>query len=207
MAHLVAMEPWGAVDLDTTEGRVFVQQDWYYVWSNVPPANDWSLGEKRNFHNTLDRHIWAQWSDRLRIYPSGNHELARQFRTNGLRLTFDVRWITVPGHWTVNVRKLVAGGNYRSNVSFGTRVIELDSEDLTAHTVANAAGKQAPRFRTGPHEFGHTLRNPDEYGQRAANLADTQSVMNIGRQMRPRHAQLIVDTLRRLVPACSFRAI
>jgi hypothetical protein len=206
MAHLVAMEPWGAVDLDTTEGRVFVQQDWYYNWSNVAPASAWSLAEKRNFHNTLDRHIWAQWSDRLRIFPSGNNELARRFGTNGLRLTFDVRWITVRGHWTVNVRKLVPGGSYRSNVSFGTRVIELDSEDLTAHPVANAAGKQAAKFRTGPHEFGHTLRNPDEYGQGAANLADTQSVMNIGRQMRPRHAQLIVEVLRKLVPACSFRA-
>jgi hypothetical protein len=206
MGHLVAREPWGVVDLGTTDGRVFVQQDWFYIWSVVPPASPWTHPEKQHFHNTLDRHVWAQWSDRLRIYPTGAHELARRFGTSGLRLTFDVHWVTRPGHWTVTVRKLVPGGNYRSNVTFATRTIELDSEDLTPHVAANDAGQTGAGFRTGPHEFGHTIRNPDEYNRGAANLADTTSVMNIGQQLRPRHAQLITETLHKLVPACMFRA-
>lgn len=206
MGHLVAKEPWGTVDLNTTEGRVFVQQDWYYVWTTVGAVSPWTTPEKRHFHNTLDRHIWGQWSDRLRIYPSGAHDLARRFGASGMRLTFDVRWVTGRGHWTVTVRKLVPGGSYRSNVTFASRTIELDSEDLKAHGVANAAGKNTTGFRTAPHEFGHTIGVDDEYNAGSVNLADTQSVMNIGRQLRSRHAQLIVDTLRRLTPACAFRA-
>jgi hypothetical protein len=206
MGHLVAREPWGVVDMDTSEGRVFVQQDWYYVWRVEPPARRWTLADQRQFHNTLDRQIWRQWSDRLRLYPSGAHDLARRFGARGMRLTFDIRWVTRPGHWTVNVRKLVPGGSYRSNVSFATRVIELDSNDLTPHNVANAAHQGTTGFRTGPHEFGHTMQNPDEYNHGSANLADTHSVMNIGQQLRSRHVQLIVDALRRLVPVCTFRA-
>jgi hypothetical protein len=208
MGHLVSTQLWGVLDLDTTKGIVVVRQDWHYTWNVVAPASAWTLAEKRHFHNTLDRQIWGQWSNRLRIYPSGHHDLARRFGVSGMQLTFDVRWVTRSGQWSVNVRKLVPGGSYVSNVDFANRVIELDSEDLTPHAVVNKAGQQASGFRTVPHEFGHALgtANKDEYKKGSPYLADTKSILNIGRQVRSRHAQLVVDTLHRLVPTCTFRA-
>jgi hypothetical protein len=208
MGHLVAREPWGTVDLNTTEGRVWVQQNWLYTWTVNPGATAWTIAQKRHFHNTLDRQVWAGWSDRTRVRVAGAGDLARRFAAGGLRLTFDVHWVLASGHWSVRVRKLPAGSNpttFISNVSFTTRQIELDSADLASYVPTNAAGASRT-FRAAPHEFGHTFNNPDEYNAGSPNLVDTNSIMNIGHQVRPRHLTLLLGTLNRLVPGCVFSA-
>ena len=208
MGHLVAREPWGTVDLNTTEGRVWVQQDWFYTWTVNPGAAAWTTTQKQEFHNTLDRQVWAGWSDRIRVRVAGPGEFARRFAGAGLRLTFDVHWVLAAGHWSVRVRKLPAGSNpttFISNVSFTTRQIELDSADLAAYAASNAAGASRT-FRAGPHEFGHTFKNPDEYNAGSPNLVDTSSIMNIGTQVRPRHLTLLLTTLGRLMPGLTFTA-
>lgn len=206
MGHLVAREAWAVIDLNTTEGRVWVQEDWQYTWTVMPGARPWTIEQKRHFHNTLDRQVWANWSDRVKIRVAGDHDLARRFGTHGMRLTFDIHWVTKPGHWSVSVRKMPPGSDptsFISNVTFSTRKIELDSADLDSYEPQNAAG-QSRRFFAGPHEFGHTMDNPDEYNADSPQLADTDSIMNIGNQLRPRHLHLIEDALHGLVPACTF---
>jgi hypothetical protein len=234
MSHIVSRQPWGVIDLDTTAGRIFFQQEWFYTWAlfnaTVPP---WTLHQKRFFHNTLDRQIWSRWSNRVKLQVVGATPFARHFARSGVSINFDIKWVLRPGHYAVTVRKMPAGSDpttFISFVNFGARHIELDSADLTAYHPANEAGNSAAGdFFAGPHEFGHTLDNPDEYNavttalnqmdfssiplslqslarlaRAAAVLADTDSIENVGRQVRPWHLQLIIDTLNTMTPGVTW---
>ncbi|HET6575491.1 MAG TPA: hypothetical protein VFG68_17950 [Fimbriiglobus sp.] len=234
MSHLVSKQPWGTLDLDTNAGSIFFQEDWFYNWSVDVGASAWTLAQKRHFHNTLDKQIWGKWSNRFRLRVSGSTPFCRRFAATGVPINFDIHWVLRPGHWTVNVRKLPAGSTpttFISNVLFATRVINLDSADLTPYSAGNAAGANNPRFAAGPHEFGHTFDNRDEYnapaaprpprslgdlGRYAADvgayvhdlalLLDSASILNIGTQVRSRHLQLIVQALNALTPGCTWTA-
>lgn len=206
MGHIVSRQPWGTVDLNTTDGRVFVQQDWLYNWTVQPPLLPWTLQEKRKFHNTADRQIWASWSNRVRLQVAGGTDFVRRFRGSGVGINFDIHWVTSGGHWNVTVRKIPVGGHLTSNVRFGSRQIELDTEDFGAHSACTSAAVPVCRdgFRTIPHEFGHTIAADDEYTATSPNLADTRSIMNVGTQLRPRHLQLVIDTLNTMVAGVTF---
>jgi hypothetical protein len=205
MAHLVRHPLWGVVDLDTQNGRVFVQEEWRYVWHVEAGARAWTLSERRLFHHTADAHIWGRWSDRLRVRPSGTHPLAHAHRN--LPVEFDIRWVLRGGQWTVHVTKIHPGGaSPRSYVDFPARTIHLDTLDVVPHGVVNDAHQSRPHFYTIPHEFGHTLPErggsaapiDDEYNAGHAFLADTDSLMNIGNHVRSRHIQAVVDELNQM---------
>jgi hypothetical protein len=210
MAHIVSRQPWGVIDVDVARGRVFFQQDWHYTWVLFAPSvHPWTLAERRNFHNTVDRQVWGTWSNRVRLQVTGANDFSHRFARAGVGLNFDIRWVTSVAHWSVTVRKMPPGSGrttYRSNVTFATRRIELDSADLAAGGAANDAGASTPRFRSPPHEFGHTLSLPDEYGTGSPDLADSGSIMNIGREIRPRHLALIVTELNKMMPGVTFVA-
>jgi len=208
MSHLVAREPWGAVDLDEHLGRVFVQQTWHYHWMEQGGSTPWTVEEKRNFHRELDHQIWGMWSNRLRLRIIGMTVLARRFSAAGIPINFDIRWVRAGGNWQVNAHKLPPGtamaNAYRPNVTFGTRIINMYTPALAPYRTRNAAGDRRTGFRSTPHEFGHTLNNPDEYEAGSPNLGDPDSLMNVGRDVRARHLTLVIGTLNRLVPACRF---
>jgi hypothetical protein len=210
MTHLVSRQLWGDVDVDMTLGRIFVQQKWHYTWtvfsSHVSP---WTYPERKLYHNTLDRQIWAEWSNRFRLQVSGAGDFARRFHNTGVPLNFDIRWVTTPGHWQVTVRKMPPNSNrttFRSHVVPATRRIELDTMDIVVGSAANDAGRVSHRFRSGPHEFGHTMAVPDEYNAGSTHLADTKSIMNIGTEVRRRHLKLTIDALNALMPNVTFAA-
>lgn len=208
MSHLVSRQPWGVIDVDTASGRVFFQQRWHYTWLRFSPAvRPWTQTEQRRFHNTLDRQIWAQWSSRVRLKVSGTTDFVRRFGATGVPINFDIRWVHHSAHWDVSVRKMPPGSTrttFRSNVTFATRKIELDTMDLLPSGAMNSAGGLTRNFLSGPHEFGHSLQAPDEYDPGSANIGDTNSLMNVGRQLRPQHLQLIVTTLNTMVPGVVF---
>lgn len=69
-----------------------------------------------------------------------------------------------------------------------------------------------PNFYVAPHEFGHALGygysrgDGEEYKPENRYYDDLKSVMNIGRQVRPRHVRLIAETLAKMVPGVQFTA-
>jgi hypothetical protein len=214
MSHIVRRPAWGVVDLNTTTGHIFVQEEWLYRWHVAPGARAWSLAERQQFHRTADEHIWGRWSNRVRVRPTGTHALAR--RGADLPIEFDIRWVLRGGQWTVNVTKVAPGApSPRSNVDFAARIINLDTLDLVPHAVGNAARQHRPRFYTIPHEFGHTFPTGagaaapvgDEYNAGHAHLGDTGSLMNIGRHVRARHVQALVDELNAMLPDCQFAVV
>jgi hypothetical protein len=207
MSHLVSRQPWGVVDLDTIQGRVFVQQDWYYTWHTIAPATAWTVAEKRAFHRATDRSIWARWSNRIRLHVAGAGTFCRTFAASGVPINFDVRWKTRAGQWHVNAYKTPPGtaiNTYHQSVDFAARVIELYTSKLPPYEAANDAGISRPGFISTPHEFGHALGNDDEYVAGSIYLADDASTMNVGSQIRSRHLTLVLATLNGMLPGAVF---
>ncbi len=212
MAYVNGHPAWADISLNLDTGHVFVQENWHYNWTVGAGATPWTLPERRHFHNTLDRQIWGIWSDRVRIRMRGNHPIVRRFPQGLPSVEFDIHWVLKGGQWTVNVRKQAPGAAwFRPYVVFGTRTIELDSGTLTPYQAGNANGK-SDTFRSGPHEFGHTMPDPagggvanhDEYNAGNHDLPDTGSIMNIGHHVRARHVQALLDELHRMVPTVTF---
>jgi hypothetical protein len=206
MAHVVREKTWGVIDIVVDEGRIFFQQRWQYSWQVSPGVADWTIKEKRRFHHAIDNQVWRFWSNRIKFSTAGNAAFAR--RHSKVPINFDVRWVLAKPHWTVTVRKLPVGSTpttYISNVDRANMTINLDSADLASYTPSNAAGK-SHKFFAVPHEFGHTFPGvDDEYVAGAKDLADTDSIMNIGDQIRARHLQPMLDELNTMIAGCTFR--
>jgi hypothetical protein len=207
MSHIVSNQPWGVIDLDTREGRIFLQQNWFYVWTEMPLASAWTLAERRSFHRATDLMIWGRWSNGIRLKITGTHPFCKQYAASGVPINFDVKWVTRPGHWQVYAHKTPPGtdvGAYHQSVNFSARIINLYTSKLAPYAAGNAAGVSRPNFRSTPHEFGHTLGSPDEYTTASPYLADVASTMNIGDQIRARHLQLVLTTLNTMLPGATF---
>lgn len=214
MSHIVRRPAWGTVSLNTETGHIFVQEDWRYNWMVVPPATPWTVSQRRRFHHTLDRQVWGTWSGRVRLRATGANPIVHRFPHGLPPVEFDVHWVLHGGHWAVNVRKLPPGSDpttFISNVDFPARVIHLDSADVDSYRPNNAAG-EARTFYALPHEFGHTMPDAtgvatqDEYNAGSAHLADTDSIMNIGRQVRARHLTALLTELNAMFADCVFSA-
>lgn len=221
MAHIVRNLPWSVIDLDTNTGFVFVQLRWQYTWKVQASLPAWTLQQKRNFHNSVDRAIWASWSNRVTLKVSGISSFARAFAARPITINLDVRWVTSNPHWNVTVTKIPVGAFATSYVVWNTRIINLDSDDVIPQTrcipVAgppSSPGGPPPTacFKQIPvaHEFGHAAGNTsvlsrgDEYPAGNAHKADVSSIMNIGNQLRTRHFATIVDELNRMIPNTTF---
>jgi len=143
---------------------------------------------------------------------SGTSPFAQKFASTGIAVEFDVLVVTKHPHWTVKVHTMPAGQSFRSHVDVAPRTIHLDSQSVLPSQVCNNATPQVcrPGFITPSHEFGHTIGNivelnkGDEYVRTSRFLGDTDSIMNIGREVRARHFWWIVQELNRLVPATRF---
>src|SRR5579884_2345535 len=210
MSHVVSRQPWGTVDIDTRTGVIFIQESWFYSWqilgARIP---NWTYQEKRIFHNRLDQEIWGRWSSHFAIRVSGTSSFAHAFASKPLKLEYDIHWVLHGGNWHVNAYKVPRGASpsvYRSNVIFASRTINLYSLIFTPYEAANDAGATRRGFLAGPHEFGHTLENPDEYLRNSRYLSDTDSLMNIGHEVRVRHLHLILETLNTMIPRTEFHA-
>ena len=208
MGHVVSKQDWGTVDIDTDTGVILVREDWHYTWHTDPGAQPFSVAERRAFHRRLDREIWGKWSWHFRVHAQVSSPFAQKFSGKTLVLNFDIRWVLHGGQWEVEVIRVAPGtvmnNRTRSNVLFATRHIQLFSLLFQAYTAGNSTGASRPGFRAGPHEFGHTLNYPDDYLPTSPYQSDTDSLMNIGQQLRQRHIALVVQTLNTMIQGVTF---
>jgi hypothetical protein len=213
--HHVHNTSWGIVDFDDQTGAVFVQQKWLYHWrlSWEGVTAPWTYYEKRDFHATIDKQIWGTWSNRIRLSLTGTSKIARRFASQQVGMNFDVKWaLSPPIHWTVTAWKMPRGASptspHRSFVNTIRKVIELNTADLAPRGASTDAGVSTPNFRTAPHGHaflsGDATSNPDEYVNTSGNVADTSSIMNIGREVRQRHLTAVITELNKLVPNLTF---
>lgn len=208
MGHVTSEQPWGTIDIDTDTGVILVREDWRYIWHTDPGVKAYTVAQRRAFHRRLDREIWGKWSWQFRVRAVGDAPFAHRFAHRKLVINFDIRWVLRGGQWTVEVIRLQPGtkmnNRTRSNVTFLTRQIQLFSVLFQSYTAGNSAGASRPGFRAGPHEFGHTLDYPDDYTPTSPYLADTDSIMNIGQQLRQRHITLVLRALNTMIQGVTF---
>jgi hypothetical protein len=208
MGHAVSHLAWGSIDVDTTLGRVFFQQDWRYSWEFEAPKTAWTYPEQLAFHTKVDRQIWSAWSYRVTLGVSGNHWMVTRFGRSGLPINFDVRWRTAnqTTQWSIRAVKTqrTIDQGARSQVVFLNRECDLYANDTDPRGAGNDAGAVRKNFLTPPHEFGHMLGLPDEYNVGSADLSDTDSIMNIGRYIRARHMVEVLQELGRMFPGGVF---
>lgn len=211
MGHIVSNLPWCVIDIDTTAGRVFLQERWLYHWVHDPKVNAWTEAEKTAFHNRADTQIWAICSNRVRLEARGTSTLARRFRGRGIPINLDIRRVTAAPHWNVTVTKIPPADFKVSSVIWVTRQINLDSNDFGAVQRCRGAPKRCFNQVPVAHEFGHaagntaTLGRGDEYKAGHSHANDFASIMNIGSRLRDRHFRTIVDEMNKMVPDTTFQ--
>lgn len=209
MGHVVKDLPWCVIDVNTTGGRIFLQQRWKYTWTRAAGQSAWALQEKRDFHNRADRYIWAAWSNRAVFGVTGTSSFARRFRARGVPINLDIRWVTGNEHWKVTVKKIAAAAHETSSILWTPRTIKLDTNDFKTRTFGNGPAPSTGQVPVA-HEFGHTIGNTsvlnrgDEYRATSPNRNDHSSIMNHGSQLRSRHFQTILDEMNTMIPNCTF---
>ena len=209
MGHVTRETNWCVIDIDTTVGRIFLQQRWQYLWLLQPPLSNWTHTEKRDFHNRADREIWAAWSNRASLNVTGSSTVARRFRGRGLPINLDIRWVTAKPHWRVHVMKLPSGQFRTSSVRWTARLINLDTNDFSTRTIGTGTPTVTTQVPVA-HEFGHAAGNTavlsrgDEYKSTSPNKGDQASIMHSGHQLRNRHFRTILDEMNKMIPDTTF---
>ena len=212
VSHIVRETDWGTIDIVVDEARVFFQQRWKYTWVVRTPLLPWSLQEKRDFHKHVDRQIWASWSNKVKLGVSGTSAFARRFARSQLPINLDVRWVLKDEQWDVTAWKVPDSEMPHNTVTWSTRKIVLHTSKLKAYTACNDATPKvcSVGFRSVPHEFGHAIGNVsdlgrgDEYVSTSPNLADADSILNIGKQLRQRHFTSILEELNKMIQNTTF---
>jgi hypothetical protein len=200
---------WALLTIDPDAGRVTVLERWGYQWVTAPGVAAWQPAEQTDFHKKVAQQISTTFNG-VQLTLTGSAAVCQKY--SKLPLVFDIGWsLEQFKHWTVFARKMPAGStplSFISNVVPSTRTINIDTGDFASYNVCNAAG-QCRNFNALPHEFVHTLAgtagtNVDEYNAGSPFLADTDSVLNVGSQLRGRHLAVILGELNKMITDCTF---
>lgn len=213
MGHVTRDNGRGVVDINTTTGQILVRQKWMYQWIAGPKLPPWTYKEQHDYHRRVDLAVWAVWSNRARLAVSGTSDFAKRFAKTGAPVNMDAQWVKSGQHWTVFVTKVPDGVFYPSQVFWNSKRIQLGSRDYAP--VTRVIDGKTRKQRTGPHEFGHAfgntgvLKRGDEYPKPNAkpspHVADDQSIMHVGEQLRVRHFQTLIEELNQMIPDTKFK--
>jgi len=210
VGHVVRETNWCVIDIDTSEGRVFLQERWKYTWLVGAGLTAWTDAEKRDFHRRADHSVWAGWSNRATLSATGTSDFARRFASHPIPINLDIRWVTSDQHWSVNVTKISRGTFRQSNVQWNARVINLDTEDFTTRTICSGTPRVCTTQVPVAHEFGHAVGNTavlvrgDEYVSTSPNAADHGSMLHSGHRLRSRHFRTILDEMNKMIAGTTF---
>jgi hypothetical protein len=210
MGHVVRDTGFCVIDINTTAGRVFLQERWQYHWKTSGAVTAWTPAEKRAFHHRADRAIWAAWSNRATLNVAGTSHFAKHFHGHPIHINLDIRWVTAHPHWNVNVTKIPRGTFRVSNVQWNARIINLDTEDFTTRTICAGTPRHCDTQVPVAHEFGHTIGNTavlgrgDEYPATSPNKNDHASILHSGHHLRSRHFRTILEEMNKMIHGTTF---
>lgn len=184
---------------------IFVQQRWTYVYQSAAGCSKWESKEKTKFHNELDKAIWAKWSGAFKVQVSGTSDFAKVFKDTVFKLNFDIKRVSSKAHWTVTATKIKKGDFETSSVNWSKQTIKLDTEDTKLTKKQTEDGKDTGSHKPVNHEFGHAVGdNPDEYKTASPHRKQIKSLMNVGSQLKKRHADHVMEELSKMIPNTKF---
>lgn len=201
-----------SIDVDGPKTSIFVQQKWAYEYTKQSLATTWTSAQKKKFHNDVDKAIWKAWSGKFKLKVEGKSQFAKAFKDTIFKVNFDIKSVTSGGHWKVKVLKIAVGGGHEgSSVDWNKQEIQLDTLD-TVFRIRTKEGKQFKQI-TAAHEFGHAIGNTwvkargDEYHVDHAHEFERKSMMNVGMQLKKRHARTLVEDLNKMIPDTKFKVV
>src|SRR5262249_23568662 len=140
----------------------------------------------------------------------GTSPFARKFEQVGVPINFDVILHRSRPHWKIKVYRPKPGDEekdkYRDEVDTDNHIIKFNYANSEPHEVCTETRKPVCQngFLTPSHEFGHTINMLDEYVKGSKFIKDTNSIMNIGREVRARHLKWILRQLNTMLPHTVF---
>lgn len=201
-----------SISVDANKKLIFVQQKWEYTFVTKAGVSKWTSKEKKDFHNAADKSIWKRWSGKYKIICSGASDFARVYKDTVFDVSFDIKFVSSSGHWKVTVTKVPKGSaSPISSVNWNAQTIKLDSEDTKLKDL-RSTGKDKDKQSPFAHEFGHAVGNSkhsaaahgDEYKASSPFHAEKESMMNIGTELKKRHADHIILELNKMIKDTVF---
>lgn len=183
---------------------ILVRQYWKYNYSTKGGASNWTSAEKRAFHKNIEKVIRAAWGGKFVLDVGGKSDFAKYYDKKRFTVKFDIDPKSSGAHWTVEAIKIPKGNFSRSWVNWGTQTIQLDTEDMVE---VDKGGGKGVKQSGAAHEFGHTIKSPDEYIGDTFHRFQKKSIMNRGMQIKKRHAAYLVDQLNRMIPDTRFKVV
>ncbi|QDV84176.1 hypothetical protein [Planctomycetes bacterium TBK1r] len=198
--------PWYRIEVDafSVYPKVILVSRWYYRWLLGPGVTTpWVEREKKFYHDVFNL-LLADAFRNTRIRMTATD---RGFTTT-LGVDFSIgRGLQKHRHWTVLLRKVHPTSEsftYQSKVMPHSSTIHLDTADIKDYQPTNVAGKTGIHNAI-PHEFLHAIGyHHDESHAASPYLADTNSIMNVGKQIRERHLRHVLADLEDMVPDARF---
>ncbi|MDP5218776.1 peptidoglycan-binding protein [Ruegeria sp. 2205SS24-7] len=188
-------------ELTGSKQQIWVRQNWDYVYKTKGKVSKWTSKEKKDFHIETEKIIRKSWGGKFVLDVSGTSDFAKYFAGKKFTVFFDVDPRKKGKHWTVFAMKIPKGGSNVSKVNWGKQEITLDTEDLQP---ANKGAGDGVKMDVAAHEFGHAIGQPDEYKKSNAFHHHKKSIMNLGNQVKKRHAKHLVEQLNKMIPNTSF---
>lgn len=188
-------------ELTGANQKIWIRQYWDYVYKTKGKVKKWTKQEKKDFHTETEKIIRKAWGGKFVLEASGTSDFAKYFKGKTFTVYFDVDPRKKGKHWTANVTKIPKGGSNVSKVKWSSQVIILDSEDLQP---ADKGAGGGVKMDVAAHEFGHTLGQPDEYKASNAFHSHKKSIMNLGNEVKKRHAKHLVEELSKMIPDTTF---
>jgi hypothetical protein len=212
MGHMIKELPWCTIDIDTTAGKIVLQERWQYTWVVAPPYQRWTPVEMQNFHQRVDHEIWAAWSNRAFFSIAGTSAFAKRFSGGSVPVVMDVRRVLAKPHWNVFVTKVPEGVTHFSSTNWIARTLRLDSYDIVPRVRCLGPVKAVCMTQMPvTHEFGHAIgnskfvgRDGDEYPSRSPHSTDFDSIMNRGLELRNRHFEHLLTVINGVIADTTF---
>lgn len=181
--------------------RIWVRQYWGYVYKIKGNVKKWTSKEKKDFHVETEKVIRKAWGGKFVLEVSGTSNFAKYFRGKAFTVYFDVDPRKKGKHWTAFAVKIPKGGSNVSKVNWSKQEITLDTEDLQP---ADKGAGGGVKMDVAAHEFGHAIGQPDEYKASSAFNHHKKSIMNLGNEVKKRHAKHLVLELNKMIPDTTF---
>ncbi len=181
---------------------ILVRQYWKYNYSEKKGASKWTSKEKKAFHKNIEKVIRAAWGGKFVLDVDGDSDFAKYYDKKPFSVKFDIDPKNSGAHWTIQAIKIPKGGFSRSWVNWGKQTIQLDTEDMVE---VNKGGGTGVTQSGAAHEFGHTIKSPDEYIGITFHRFQKKSIMHSGMKIKKRHAKYLVDQLNKMIPGTKFK--
>jgi hypothetical protein len=209
MDNITKRTPHFDININTRNKSVLVIQRWKYNWL-ANGFSEWTYEEKKKMHEAFEKEMARVWNYRANLKATGRSAFAKKHATSSFRLTFDIQWVTSTGHWAVEVKKMAPKDySLKPHVKWAEQKILLYTVDID-----NVTKQIAPKItqRNIVHEFGHALGNVraipnmhgDEYKLKSPFYSDSNSLMNLGMELRTRHFDYIIREINTMIPDTNF---